>query len=206
MTEWQRLNIHRKETITALKAISKDLRIDTTNYNKIIPRLEEVEPVLLEAMNNEILPTDLKKMKQILSGLRAYHGRGVQKYGYQYLSHNIRNPSIKSRDLLHWIGLYHELSGPEGNFGGFNHDYNEITFENHKRLFEVFPNYLHPDSTVADQAILDSAETFLKSPYWRARISLTYRQITAYNKPVYINNKKLALKIINLIEEDIKSQ
>lgn len=205
LTEWQRVNIHRKETITALKAVSKDLRIDTTNYNKIIHRLTEVEPILLQAMNNEIAADDVEKLQQLLSGLRAYHGRGVQKYGYLYLSNNIRNPSIKSKDLLHWIGLYHELSGPEGNFGGFNRDYNEITFDNHKRLFEVFPNYLHPDSTIARQSIIDNAEKFLVDPYWKARISLTYRQITSYNRPVYENNKKLAVKIIKMIEAENKA-
>lgn len=206
MAKWQTSKLHRFETVKALEAVSQDLKIDTTNYNKIIPKLMELEPILLEAMNGSIEPTEVKKLQGVLTGLRAYHGRGVQKYGYHYLSQNITNPTIYTKGLLHWIGLYHELSSPDGNFGGFNRDYYEITFENHKNLFLVFPNYLHPDSTVAEQAILNGAEAFLSDPYWKARVGLTFRQVTSYNRPVYINNKNLAVKIIEMIEREIEGE
>lgn len=203
LTEWQRLNIHRGETITAIKAVRKDLMIDTASFNRTLRKLSDAGPVLLEAMNGTIEATELEKLKQLLESLRAYHGIGIQQYGYQYLSHNIRNPSIYSRNLLQKIGVYHERSSQEGNFGGFNRDYYEICFENHKRLFELFPNYLHPDTTKANQAVLDSAQAFLDDAYWKSRISLTYRQIISYNTPVYQNQKALATKIIKEIEEEI---
>lgn len=206
VAEWQRQNIHRHETVLALKAVKEDLMIDTTNFNKIIPTLERLEPVLLDAMNGEVDTNNVEELRLILEGLRAYHGRGVQKYGYHYLSNNIRNPKINSKRLLHFIGIYHELASPEGNFGGFNHDYYEIAFENHQRLFEIFPLYLHPDSTVANQAIVRGASTFLEDPYWRARISLTYRQIVNYNLPVYNNMKNFATKVIAMIERETENE
>lgn len=196
--------MHRVETITALKAVGSDLVIDTANYTKVIKKLREVEPILFEAMNGQVKGTDVEKLKLLLEALRAYHGIGVQRYGYHYLSNNIRNPKIHVPGLLHYIGMYHETTSPEGNFGGFNKDYYTITFENHQKLFESFPNYLHPDTTIANQAILDGADDFLKSLYWKARISLTYRQITSYNLPVYIHTKTLSLKIISKINKEIK--
>ena len=163
LTECQREKLHRVETVTALKAVGQDLKTDTTNYNIILKSLREVEPVLLEAMNREVTYDDLPKIKSILFALRAFHGIGVQKYGYHYLAHNIRNPKIHVPGLLHWIGFYHERSSIEGNFGGFNRDYYDICFENHKKLFETFPNYLHPDTTIGDQAILNGVEDFFNS-------------------------------------------
>lgn len=204
LTEYARKQLHRVETITALKAVGSDLVIDTANYTKVIKKLRGVEPILLAAMNREVQATDLEKLKLLLESLRAYHGIGVQKYGYHYLSNNIRNPKIHVPGLLHYIGMYHETTSHEGNFGGFNRDYYEIAFENHKKLFEFFPNYLHPDSTIANQAILDGAEKFLSSLYWKARISLTYRQITSYNLPVYLHTKEFSMEIIKKINKEIK--
>ncbi len=178
--------------------------IDTSNYSKIINKLTNVEPVLLEAMNRNVQADSLEKMKKLLEALRAYHGIGVQKYGYHYLSNNIRNPKIHVKGLLHYIGMYHETTSKDGNFGGFNKDYYDISFENHKKLFEYFPNYLHPDTAVANQAILDGADAFLESNYWKARISLTYRQIHKYNLPVYLHTKELCVKILNKIKEEIQ--
>jgi hypothetical protein len=203
LTEYNRGNIHRKETETALIAVLQDLRHDTLKYDLLVPRLNESVPILLEVMNGGVLPTEVKKIENILYALRAYHGTGVQKYGYHYLYNNIKNPKIKVPNLLQQIGVYHEHSSPEGNFGGFNKDFYEIAFENHKKLFEIFPNYLHPDTTLATQSILDGAEEFLSSPYWAARVSLTYRQIDKYNIPVYMNNKKLAVKIIKMIKREV---
>jgi len=203
LTEWQRGQIHRSETETALVAVLQDLRHDTLKYDLLLPRLNESVPILLEVMNGDVLPTDVKKLENVLYALRAYHGTGVQKYGYHYLYNNIKNPKIRVPHLLQQIGVYHEHSSPEGNFGGFNKDFYDIAFENHKKLFEIFPNYLHPDTTVAAQSILDGAQEFLDSPYWAARVSLTYRQIDKYNIPVYINNKKLAVKIIKMIKREV---
>ncbi len=204
LTEHARTKLHRVETITALKAVGSDLVIDTANFTKVIKNLRKVEPILLAAMNHELQSNDLHKIKLLLESLRVYHGVGVQKYGYHYLSNNIRNPKIHVPGLLPLIGVYHETTSQEGNFGGFNRDYYEIAFENHKKLFEYFPNYLHPDTTIANQTILDGADKFLASLFWKARISLTYRQITSYNLPVYMYAKSFSLKIIKKINEEIK--
>ena len=57
---------------------------------------------------------------------------------------------------------------------------------------------------IANQAILDGAEKFLSSLYWKARISLTYRQITSYNLPVYLHTKEFSMEIIKKINKEIK--
>ncbi len=137
-----------------------------------------------------------------MEGLRAYHGVGVQVHGYHLFS-GIRSPNVHSTRLILKIGVYYERSSPAGNFGGFNKEYSDITFENYTRLFEVFPNYLHPDTTIADQAIRVGAKALLESPYWRSRISLTYRQLTSLNMVVHINHKNYAATIIDEIEQEI---
>ena len=171
----------------------------------MIIKLKKYEPVLLEAMNGRVSGNDLEKMKELLEALRIYNGTGTNKYGYNYLSNNIRNPKINHvQNLLHYIGMYHESTSSEGNLGSFTKDYYEITFENHKKLFEYFPNYLHPDTAIGNKAILDGAEKFLESVYWKSRISLTHRQIHKYNLGVYIYTKNLCVEIIDKIEEEVK--
>lgn len=204
LSEWNRANVQEYESKLGLLAIQTELRLDTANFTRTIAKLDEAAPALLEAMNGAVQPTDLHKLQKLLQALRAYHGIGVQKTSVRHVPTIAQDPSIQSRALLHRIGVYHERSTFEGNFGGFNKDYSDIAFENHKKLFETFPNYLHPDTLVANQSILDGAQAFLQNPYWKARIGLTYRQITSYNKPVYIKHKELATTIIREIEKELQ--
>lgn len=204
LSEWNRATVQEEESMLALRAIQTELRVDTANFNRTIAKLDHAAPALLDAMNDSIQPTDLAKLQDLLQALRAYHGIGVQKTSARHVPTLAQDPSIKSRALLHRIGVYHERSSIEGNFGGFNKDYSDIAFENHKKLFEAFPNYLHPDTLVANQSILDGAKAFLSNSYWKARIALTYRQITSYNKPVYVKHKELATTIIREIEKEVQ--
>ena len=203
LTEWQKDNLHRRETVTALKAVSTDLGIDTGNFNKIIGLLQQEEVVLMDAMNDDIHEDSMQQIKDLLHALRVCHIQGCQQYGYHYLTGNIRNPIIYNHKILHLIGLYHEFCSPRGNFGEFNKDFQQITFENHKKLFETFPNYLHPDTSIANQSIREGIHSFLQNPYWKARIGLTYRQISAYNLEVNKYAKELAIKIIAYIEKEV---
>lgn len=204
LSEWNRGNVQEYESKLALQAIQTELRLDTANFSRTIAKLDDAAPALLEAMNGAVQPTDIYKLQKLLQALRAYHGIGVQKTSVRHVATIAQDPSIHSRALLHRIGVYHERSTFEGNFGGFNKDYSDIAFENHKKLFETFPNYLHPDTVIANQSILDGAKSFLQNPYWKARIGLTYRQITSYNKPVYIKHQELATTIIREIEKELQ--
>ncbi|MCH2021198.1 MAG: hypothetical protein MK207_01860 [Saprospiraceae bacterium] len=193
---------NRKETYKVLMAIQRDLKMDTTAYNRILSRLEKVEQILLEALNGEIGIKDYDKFHDLLTALRAYHGVNIQKYGYNYLKEDTRSLVFLTGTLPHRIGFYHH-SSTEGNFAEFNQDYYDICFENHKQLFSIFPKYLHPDSTISVQAINNGARVFLESDYWMGRVALTHRQVIAYNIPLNRLNKKLAIDLLNLIEKEL---
>lgn len=201
-SEYDKKNSEMTLAIASLKSIQTDLRLDTLNFNRTILKLEVAAPILLEAMNGLVASTDLTKLHKLLPALRAYHSASTQNLhaleDLEKINFTPHNPN-----LLYNIHSYQQRLTVEGNLGGFNKDFSDITFENHKKLFEAFPNYLHPDSLVANQSILNGATAFLQNPYWQARIALTHRQINSYNKAAYITQKGLAIKIIEEISQEL---
>ena len=58
---------NRRETYKVLKFIQHDLKMDTSSYNKILLQLEEVERILLEALNGQIGIGDYDKFHELLT-------------------------------------------------------------------------------------------------------------------------------------------
>lgn len=201
LEEWRENKKEREETVKALKFIRQDLTRDTSYYNLRLNIIERNENYLsLGALGNQISVGDFKKLHK---GLRSAVEFKVHDYGYNYLKNNLQYPTLKSDTLMMWIGYYYSLSSPEGNYGRLNNAYWNLTTTNYTKLFEIFPNFFHADTSIANLEIQSNINYFFESPYWQGRVNLTHRENRDLIKIIFEKNKLFAEDILIDIEDEL---
>lgn len=197
---WRDQMNEKEETQKALTYIKLDLQKDTSLYNYRLQLIERNTSFLEIGMIDQTPSID--DFKKIHKGLRAAVEYKVFDYGYKYLTNNIAKPIVKNDTLLMWIGYYYSLSGPEGNYGRYNADYWRLTGTNYEKLFEIFPNFFNPDTTLANNEIMANIESFRSSKYWQGRIRYTHRENRDLITAIFKKNRKFAEDILRILEEE----
>ncbi len=202
LEEWRENNNNEEETSKALQYIKMDLQRDTSYYNlrlKIIER--NIEYLKLAEKGPDISSGEFKKLHK---GLRSAVEYKVHEYGYQYLTNSITHPKVKNDTLLMMIGYYYSLSSPEGNYGRLNNDFWKLTTSTYTKLFNIFPQFFHPDSTISNNEIDKNKAQFFSDPFWLGRINLTKRENQDIILQIFHKNREFAESILKYIDTENK--